>query len=384
MRFHVTDGQSITLNSSKSLLIRQLIISFLYNDKILEISNQDADDVKIVYQGLLVLQQNRNRSDFSTIDVKDCGAAERFLMAVAAITPGNWLLTGNARLLKRPILPLISALQSIGADIQSAANGWKIIGKSLTANSLTVDCAQSSQFASAIALISKKVGLEALTTIPSPPPSAPYFAMTQRMMASTSQCQSLQREGDWSTAIFWYAFLAVQTEITSLILSDLRLKTLQGDVVVADIFQHFGIQSEETVNGVRISKNIKAETGNRHLCFDLTNHPDLAPVMAVTALLCGRNVTLNGLQTLNQKESRRLDVLEETLSHFTIVKQRDSRSLEIWGENAVSDVAPIELNTFGDHRSAMAFALLALRYAVTLSDTNCISKSYPAFAGYVC
>ena len=355
----IRNNEVISLNSSKSILIRQLVLEALYGE-VLPIPNaDDSEDVWVVYHALSIIKQYINKSfqnidnNFIKIDIKDCGTGYRFLMAVSAVTPGKWLLTGTKRLLERPILPLVNVLKSVGADIERCAEGWKIRGKELHARTLTIDCSQSSQLASALLLVDDRIGLQELTVVPTPPPSAPYWELTRRMVEVRRQGLPVRREADWSTAAFWYAFLAANTSIYTLTLKDLHLNTLQGDAVVKEWFRSFGIRSEPTTEGVRISRDTTDCNPVENSVFHLYDHPDLAPVMAVTAVLCRRTVTLTGLGNLNRKESRRMDLLCELLSHFCPLQRMGDKTLTIDGKSLISNSKPITFNPQNDHRMAM-------------------------------
>lgn len=384
----IQNGDTLLLNSSKSILIRQLVLEALYGDHLSQPQADDSEDVWVVYRALSVIKQNFNKSsqnidnDFIKIDVKDCGAGYRFLMAVAAVTLGKWLLTGTKRLLERPILPLVDALKTAGADIKPCAEGWKIRGKELHARTLTIDCSQSSQLASALLLVGDRLGLQELTVAPTPPPSAPYWELTRRMVEARRQGLPVRREADWSTAAFWYAFLAADTAIDTLTLKDLHLDTLQGDAVVAEWFRGFGIRSEQTAEGVKISRVTIDCNPVENNTFHLYNHPDLAPVMAVTAVLCQRMVTLTGLGNLNRKESRRMDLLCELLSHFCSLQRQDDETLTVDGTSFITNSKPITFDPQNDHRMAMAAALLSLHFPIVVTDIDCVKKSYPQFQKY--
>lgn len=384
----IQNGDTLLLNSSKSILIRQLVLEALYGDHLSQPQADDSEDVWVVFHALNIFKQNINKSlqnidnNFITINVKDCGAGYRFMMAVAAVTPGKWLLTGTKRLLERPIAPLVEALKSAGADIERCDTGWKIGGKELHARRLRIDCSQSSQMASALLLVGDRIGLQELDISPTPPPSAPYIEMTRQMVEAYRQGIPLRHEADWSTAAFWYAFLAASNDIDTLILKDLQLNSLQGDAVTAEWFHDFGILSEEMAEGVRIRRAGSAQTASQHLSYDLTDQPDLAPAMAATAVLGRRTVTLSGLGNLNRKESRRMDLLCELLSHFCTLQRQGDEKLTISGTSFITNSKPITFNPQNDHRMVMAAVLLSLHFPVQLTDTDSVKKSYPQFQKY--
>lgn len=380
--FLVRNKDTVRLNSSKSLLIRTLVARFLYYGDLPDLTPGDSEDVRVVRRCLLALSEPRSHSRPVTVDVRDCGAAYRFLMALLAVREGEWLLTGTPRLLERPIEPLAHALTGAGADLHRTAAGWHIMGKPLHADALTIDSTLSSQFASALLLIGPQIGLKELTVLPGNPPSAPYIDLTRHVVSDVLAGNPFRREADWSTAAFWYAFVLLSPSVEELLLQDLRLESFQGDNVTYLIFKELGVLSKQKDEGVLIQKNRELQPDLNHY-FNLKKHPDLAPVLAVTAAMLPMSITLTGLGNLNQKESRRLDVLARELAPFATVEVTDGDTLHITGNCPKKPVAAsYPVNTHGDHRLVMAFALLGLKYDVYLSDIECVKKSYPEFENY--
>ena len=380
--FVVSDGDSVRLNDSKSLLIRELFARFLYCGELVPVHSADSEDVQIAHRCLAVVRDSGNGSGVSAVDAGDSGAVYRFMMALLAVTEGEWRLTGSPRLLQRPISPLVTALRSIGASVAPASDGWVITGRPIHAETVTVDCSLSSQFASALLLIGPKIGLRHLVTAPTVPPSAPYITMTQRVLDSVQAGAPLRREADWSTAAFWYAFVRLSPDVNALLLRDLRLNSIQGDFIISQIFNELGVSSKQKDEGVFIEKN-RGSSPHPSLNVDLQNTPDLAPVLAVTAALLGIPCTLSGLKNLNLKESHRLDVLEQVLAPIAPVVASEG-TLRIYGGNMSPNVLsdPLEIDTRGDHRLVLAFSLLSFKYDVYLSDIKCVRKSYPEFENY--
>lgn len=380
--FVVTDGAEIRLNASKSLLIRELAARYIYRDELLPVLPSDSEDVKVMHRCLELVHASRDVNDLVTVDADNCGAAYRFLMALLAVTEGEWLLTGTPRLLARPMEPLADALRCIGASVAPATEGWRISGRMLHAEQLVVDCTLSSQFASALLLIGPKIGLKRLTTIPDIPPSAPYLAMTRHVLNNVRAGFPPLREADWSTAVFWYAFVLLSPRVNTLLLRDLRLDSVQGDSAVNRIFCELGVASEQTADGVIIRKSHIPTPSE--LFLDLSHNPDLAPVLAVTATMLPVSLVMSGLDNLNHKESRRLDVLVQVLSRLASVETKDGGTLRVHGRSIPVDsiCQPLVLDTHADHRMVMAFALLSFKYDVYLTDTECVAKSYPEFQIY--
>lgn len=377
-KFRVTN-KTIRLNRSKSLLIRYLIADYLAQRRLPEVFENDSDDVKIVNHSLQMIADKHDSTERVVIDVKDCGAAYRFLLSVLAITPGNWFLTGTKLLLSRPIMPLIRVLTDIGADICQVENGIEIVGKPLKANKLAIDCSESSQFASSLLLIADKLGMPDIQFL-NIKSSFSYVEMTKLVINNIRNNQMWREEGDWSSAAIWYAFLLL-SDYRELLLSNLYRDSIQGDSIIASWFTSLGIVSEQVGNDVLIKKQ---EGGvSKTMMLDFSNNPDLAPIMAVTAVLKPFDLNMTGLYNLNKKESRRLENLEKTLSNFAPTQLSGSSQLIILGnQRYVKNEKYLFFNTHRDHRLAMAFSLFSLFYNVQLSDIECVSKSYPQFQKY--
>ena len=189
-------------------------------------------------------------------------------------------------------------------------------------------------------------------------------------------------EGDWSSASYWYEMAALADEV-DLKIRGLKKKSIQGDSVVADLFRFFGVSTEFTEEGITLSKtDYRPEV----LGFDFADYPDIAQTAAVTASLLKIPIQINGLHTLRLKETDRIQALKDELKKIGVTaKESGDASLEInfpeqktaKEETIASD---LEFKTYMDHRMAMAFAPLALKYPeVKIENPIVVKKSYPDF-----
>ena len=432
--------KQVSLPVSKSLYIRKLICDFLKRRPLDEVDESFPADVRIVRDCLVQIaevESGQNLTDKPVcIDVYDCGAAYRFLMAVLAITPGQWLLTGTEHLLQRPIEELVEALRSIGAEIQwcpcrdvpcrvSDNDGvyphgdaacsvstnteyvgfWQIHGKPLHASEMTIDCTRSGQFATALLLISDIIGLKNLNILPQNPSSFAYIAMTKEIMNGKADLEA-NHMGDWSAAVYWYARLLLEGRMyqshstfhpsgtasydaqASYKLSHLDLHSIQSDAVLARWFADWGIESRQEEDGVVISYNEHLIKPQEVIELDMSQNVDLVPVMACMACIWPKTMIFNGVANLKYKESDRLKVIQEQLSPFA--------KIEIKSYNAIPDnqlvISPIDthssysnsscdfsFNAHNDHRFVMGFSLFALKGKVQIKGFDCVRKSYPNF-----
>lgn len=368
---------TIDLPKCKSILIRQMIYSFVQTGQVILCDERECNDVKVTHHALQLVHDNVERG--ICVDVEDCGAAYRFMMALLSVTPGQWLLTGSPRLLQRPMDELAQTLLSAGACLRKEENGWRIEGREYVAPRLTIDCSRSSQFASALLLIAPKIALQTLQIMPATVGSVPYIQLTCLCTHSNVEVQGvpqtnkpLGRAGDWSAALFWYAQALLNPAHCYHLLS-LSLLSAQGDAVVAQWFSAMGVVSEETETGVAIFAQRKRLA--RPFVFDVANHIDAVPIMAALACVLAMDFTFEHTRNLAFKESDRARFLAEQLQPFAEIEWEEDR-LRVKGKPRDRWMAPpYYFATNYDHRLAMAFTLFGPD--AVIDEVDCLRKSYP-------
>lgn len=370
----------IELPNCKSILIRKLIARFVRTGEVSDVTGEECRDVLVTYRALCTIRDFSGSDQVVDVDVQDCGSACRFLTAVLAITAGHWRLTGTPVLLRRPIEELLNVLTNMGADIRSMSDGLLISGKPLVAHELTIDCTRSSQFASALLLIAPRIGLRRLHIQPADFRAQGYVQLTQictdyavDIPGLSTMHRSVGRLGDWSAAIFWYAWALLHPR-DSYVLTNLSMHSAQSDCIVADWFNELGIKSVEVPLGVRI-RSVRPRDA-RPKIYDVAEHPDAVPVMAALAVLLPADFTFLHTRNLRYKESNRTAALVEQLQPFAEQITTEEDSLRVVGKSRHSwPAGPYHFNTRRDHRLAMAFLLFGRD--VLLDDSACLCKSYP-------
>jgi 3-phosphoshikimate 1-carboxyvinyltransferase len=391
---------SINLTASKSESNRALIIQAICAEDF-SISNlANAEDTQILQNIIETEIVNPQQ----TYDVGAAGTTIRFLAAYFASMPGRELvLTGSERMKKRPIKPLVDALRQLGAQIDYVeADGFpplRIQGKSLKGNEATLDPSVSSQFVTALLLIAPVLphGLT-IRFNGQKPVSHPYINMTLKMMehfgvygqyqgdciSVSPQKYSLGEtgnagyvvEGDWSAASYWYAIAALATEVDFTILG-LKETSLQGDAVVTQLFEFFGVHTEFIEGGIRLRKE---RVNAVSFAYSFSDCPDIAQTLSVVVSALGIPSLFNGLETLTIKETNRLLALKNELAKMnTEVNILDDSIIEI--KPAIGGLIPrAPIHTYEDHRMAMSFAALAiLGNPVEIEQPAVVKKSYPNF-----
>jgi len=182
-------------------------------------------------------------------------------------------------------------------------------------------------------------------------------------------------ESDWSSASYFYSIAALAPSGTEIRLSSYRQKSLQGDSILKELYKSFGVETKFEDQSIILSK-LNAPR-NARFEADLANAPDLAQTIAVCCFGLGMGCELSGLHTLKIKETDRLEALHKELTKLgaDIEVTKDSLFL-----SPSSRLNPnISIDTYKDHRMAMAFAPLALKTPIYINNAEVVSKSYPDF-----
>ncbi|SDI37816.1 3-phosphoshikimate 1-carboxyvinyltransferase [Winogradskyella thalassocola] len=383
--------QKVQITGSKSESNRLLLLQALYPQ--ISINNVSNSDDSVLMQKALV-------SEEKLIDIHHAGTAMRFLTAYFSIQSGReTVITGSPRMKERPIKILVDALKMLGAEITYLENDGfpplRIIGKELTEHKVTLEANVSSQYISALLLIASKLenGLE--LTLKGKITSVPYINMTLSLLnsigietsfventisvkpnAANLEPQSLTVESDWSSASYFYGLIALSDVDTEITIGAYKNKSLQGDSVLADIYEKFGVTTtfEDDSITLRKSSNIDIKS---IIELDLKNAPDIAQTIAVTAFGLGLKCSMIGLHTLKIKETDRLVALKIELEKLGAEVHITDLSLHLEPSKTIN--SNVAIATYNDHRMAMAFAPLGLKVPIVIENADVVSKSYPQF-----
>lgn len=384
---------AIQLPASKSISNRALIINALGKGSCKPKNLSDCDDTQVMIKAL----NERNE----VIDILAAGTAMRFLTAYLSVTPGERIITGTARMQQRPIQVLVNALRELGAEIEYTGNeGFpplRIHGTELDLNEIQLKGNVSSQYISALLMIGPVLKNGLTVHLSGEIISRPYINLTLQLMtdfgaeASWTSPNSIlvtpkpyksvpfTVESDWSAASYWYqiAVLTCKAEKTEIELLGLFRKSYQGDSRSAEIFARLGITTEFTDQGVKLTRS-----GNLpdRLDEDFIDIPDLAQTFIVTCALLNVPFRFTGLQSLKIKETDRIAALKAELKKLGYILREENDSVLIWnGERCEPEALPI-IDTYEDHRMAMAFAPAIIHFPeMQIADPEVVSKSYPNY-----
>ena len=401
MRYRITAPSridtTIKLPASKSISNRALIISALAGVKTMPRNISNCDDTEVIVRAL--------RDNPYEIDIKAAGTAMRFMTAYLAVTPGEHVITGTERMKHRPIKVLVDALRYLGADIEYIGEeGFpplKIRGKALDGGSIEIPGDVSSQYVSALLMIAPMLngGLELHLT--GNIISRPYIDLTIHTMHDygarvewtdvdtivTEPTGYREREfiieNDWSGASYWYETLALMGDRESSIrLPGLIDSSRQGDSGVRYLFSMLGVKTsfEDGIKTKPTTVTLKAMRSMLpKLDFDFSGQPDLTQTLVVTCAAMNIPFHFTGLATLRIKESDRIEVLKREMRKLGFVIREENNSELLWdGERCEATMKPID--TYEDHRMAMAFAPAAVKFpGLRINNPEVVTKSYPNF-----
>jgi len=377
----------VQLESSKSESNRALLIKALAGGagKLSNLST--ARDTQTM---LLLLN-----SPCDMLDVKDAGTTMRFLTAYLAVKGEGQILTGTDRMKKRPIGPLVDALREIGAHIEYLGESGcppikvhKINDQK--SNIIRIPGNISSQYISALLMIAPCLQSGLTIELTTEVFSKPYIHLTLDLMSrfgitvewnkqklkvkpQAYRFASHTIEGDWSGAGYWYSFIAL-SQGGHLILPGVRGYSSQGDKKISRIMYDMGVASHFEYEKVKLIKKVEKSDS---LFLDFRDCPDLAQTVMVVAAVSGITLNMTGLESLRIKETDRIRAMKNELSKIGAVLLESSHKWILRPGSKLPD--SIEVETYEDHRMAMAFAPLCQLMDVTIKNPMVVEKSYPGY-----
>lgn len=381
---------SIDLPSSKSISNRVLIINALADGEYIPQNLSDCDDTRVMIKAL-------GASD-EVIDIMAAGTAMRFLTAYLSVTGGCRVITGTKRMQQRPIRILVDALKYLGAEIEyTAEEGFpplRICGAKLKGGEMTIAGNVSSQYISALLMIAPYLERGLTLKLEGNIVSKPYIDLTLQLMQDFGAKASwiadnridvqpvpyisvpFTVESDWSAASYWYQMVAL-SHGGEVKLHGLFENSYQGDSKVRYIFCLLGVETRFTNNGVVLTKSSPRVT---RLEYDFVNQPDLAQTFVVTCALLKIPFRFTGLQSLKIKETDRIAALINEMGKLGYAIKEQGNSILYWEGEYIAPVEIPVIDTYEDHRMAMAFAPASLVIPeIIINNPQVVSKSYPSY-----
>jgi 3-phosphoshikimate 1-carboxyvinyltransferase len=410
---------ALRVPSSKSATNRALVLAALSDTPVVLASPLESEDtlalrhclarmgarIEEVPEGLSVAGPLGVPADAGLVvlDARDSGTAARFLTALASATPGQFRVTGSPRLRERPFGELVAALRDLGADVEEeGAPGClplRVRGHASSGGRVTVDAARSSQFLSALLLLGAAAAGGPLEVAAAGPiVSRPYADLTLdalrefghsvegegpwRIRRGSRSPSRYETPGDLSSAVPLLAGLGVcGGEIR---LHGVSPSSREADARALPVLARMGVETEAEPGGrADVGLGVVARSRRGALAgvtAVASEFPDSIPALAALAAFAPGESRFDNIGHLRWKESDRLATLADVLTRAGAQAVATDESLVVRGPLTSDPEALARIPTFGDHRIAMAAAILSLgRPRLLIEEPDCVAKSYPRF-----
>lgn len=400
----------LKVNSSKSYAQRAFILSLLATDETIIYNSDQSKDVLaiqncirqlgaeiiVLEEGLKVIPPSRRQLESVSLNVGESGLALRMLGIVSTLFSSSVYLSGEGSILNRSQKQLIDILEQLGLSVshQNYKLPLQIKGQ-ISNQNLVIDASEGSQVISGLLISLPLLDNSSIVKLANIT-SRPYLKMTCEIMSdfgipiSTDfdtkltiegnqiyQINSYTIEGDWSGAANHLVGAAISGSVK---LIGLNSKSKQADALILSVLKEFGaiIRIDNSIEGREII-HVKESEIKRPFKIDLTDAPDLFPILTVLACAAKGKSIITGTNRLLNKESNRLEAISVMLKSFSAAFEVENNSISIQGTGKI--IPNQIINTYNDHRIAMAatIATCLSDIPVELNDINCVKKSYPDF-----
>ena len=324
--------------------------------------------------------------------IGNAGTAARFLSTFLTLGNGEYILDGDVRMRERPIGDLVSAIAKLGPELETM-NGCppvKISASGLRGGKTKIAGDISSQFLSALLMVApyaqQPIEIEVITELN----SKPYVDMTLAMMKDFGV--EIERNGysrfvvhpafyspqapydiksDASAASYFFAAPAICGGTVRV--ENISRKSKQGDIAFLNVLQQMGCIIKECNDFVEVA-------GAPSLCgvdVDMRDIPDTAQTLAAIVPFASSPTRIRGIASARLKETDRISATCTELARLGVQVQEHKDGMTIY---PCKKFTPAPVQTYNDHRMAMAFSLIGLRMnGVTIENPGCVSKTFPDY-----
>ncbi len=361
--------------------------------------NLDIESKKIIIQGCNGIIPSGQAELF----IGNAGTAARFLSAFLTLGHGEYSLDGDQRMRERPINDLVISLRQLGAEIESAISSKMIVSenifppirfhsKGLAGGRTEISGNISSQFLSAMLMTAPyaKDSIEIFVTTDLN--SKPYVDMTLSMMKefgvdvyrdgyqyfkiSPGKYQQKDKfiiESDASAASYFFASAAIVGGTVKV--KNISRESIQGDIKFLDVLNRMGALVQDQTDGISVTFDTQRILNG--ISIDMSDIPDTAQTLAVLAPFASSPTHISGIASARVKESDRISATCNELRKLGIKVGENQDGMVVY---PCSELKPAVINTYNDHRMAMAFSLIGLRFdGVTIENPGCVSKTFPNY-----
>jgi len=348
-------------------------------------------EIKDVGNDITVTSASELKIHSNTIDAANSGTTIRIAAAIASLANDKITLTGDSSLKKRPMQPLLDALEYLGAQCTSSNGSPPISVKGrIKGGEVKIPGNISSQFISALMITAPKLENGLVININSKLVSKPYIDATIAIMkkfgvdveTKTPYKKYIIPEQNYKATTITipsdFSSLALLLVAAVLLGENLTIKASTGsmpqaDEAIIDILEMMGVIITLNKNTIKIKSPEKLDGGK----FDLSNSPDLIPAIAILALKTSKPIEIFNVEHARYKETDRIAILARELTKLGIKVKEKKDGLIL---NNSKSLTSADLNSENDHRLFMAFCIAGMYIGnCTISDPESVEISYPNF-----
>ncbi len=402
---------TVRVPGSKSLTNRALLIASLANGTTHLTNALFSDDSRYFANALQTLgfavQLNEANHEMKVtglggkipankaeLFIGNAGTAARFLSAFLTLGNGEYILDGEPRMRERPIGDLIDALRQLGGVMEAKNNcpPVKIFAKGLPGGKTTIAGDISSQFLSALLMVAPYAQSQIEITLSTELNSKPYVDMTIAIMkefgveierqgydrftihpSSFFPLSSYSIESDASAASYFFAAPAICGGTVRV--ENISRKSVQGDIAFLDVLKQMGCEVEEINNSITVHRPQGSSIVG--IDMDMCDIPDTAQTLAVVAPFASSPTRIRGIASARVKETDRISATCTELARLGVRVEEHDDGMTIY---PCQTFKRSSVQTYYDHRMAMAFSLIGLRFdGITIENPGCVSKTFPKF-----
>lgn len=410
---------TVGVPGSKSLTNRALLIAALANGTTRLTNALFSDDSHYFAKALQILgfdvQLNEQNVSMTVngwggkiparqaaLFIGNAGTAARFLTAFLTLGHGEYILDGEPRMRERPIGDLVEALAQLGAKIEPIQNSEfriqnsqicppiKIIASGLPGGKTKIAGDISSQFLSALMMTAPYARSPIEVELATDLNSKPYVDMTIAIMkdfgveversrysrftihpSSYSPITNYPIESDASAASYFFAAPAICGGTVTV--ENISRKSVQGDIAFADVLKRMGCEVEEGRDSILVTRNASIHGVD----VDMRDIPDTAQTLAAIAPFADSPTRIRGIASARVKETDRVSATCTEMKRLGVQVEEHEDGMTIY---PCEDFQAANIQTYNDHRMAMSFSLIGLRFdGVTIENPSCVSKTFPDF-----
>lgn len=405
---------TVRVPGSKSLTNRALLIAALADGTTTLTNALFSDDSRYFVNALQTLgfdvsldlenarmtvtgQGGRIPATSAELFIGNAGTAARFLTAFLTLGSGEYIIDGESRMRERPIGDLVKALTQLGARVESVSDEQaticppvKISASGLPGGNTRVAGNISSQYLSALLMVApyaqSPVEIEVTTELN----SKPYVDMTLSIMqdlgisvkrdgykcfyispAHYSPLSTYLIESDVSAASYFFAAPAICGGMVKV--ENITRQSVQGDIAFLDVLEKKGCEVQESDNSIIVT----CKSALQGLDIDMRDIPDTAQTLAAIAPFASTPTRIRGIASARVKETDRVSATCTELARLGVKVDEHEDGMTIY---PCDEFKSATVQTYNDHRMAMAFSLVGLRVSgIEIENPGCVSKTFPNF-----